>query len=134
MSGEGIAQALEMGIAAGEAIAVRDSADDGGDVAAVYVDALKNLVTEQAVSSVASRVLTRRATAELVCSAVASTEPTRRAAARLIFDDATRARVAVPDAWVRLLRRRAAPGPGPYSTPLPLGAADSADRRVPPAR
>ncbi len=115
MTGEGIAQALEMGAAAGEALAAGGRPRRDGGPAASYAAALAGLVADQRRTAQASRLFTRPRLAEAVLGFTASTGPTRRLAARLIFDDTARARIADPHAWKELVLDDAGPAVGPFA-------------------
>ena len=120
MSGEGIAQALEMGIAAGHAVASGGSraAARNHEVAAAYAESLRDLVVDHRLSSAARRALSKGATAGAALRVACRSEATREAAARFIFDD--RARSALfdvarwPGLW-RAFRHGDPPGPGPFA-------------------
>jgi flavin-dependent dehydrogenase len=105
MTGEGIAQALETGILAAEAIA----SAGGGDAAAAYRGAVdRALGRDLRFAARLQRVLVSARRTEWVLRAVDAGGWTRRSFARWMFEGYPRAVLLTPDRWHR--RRFTAPG------------------------
>ncbi|GIU89367.1 MAG: geranylgeranyl reductase [Acidimicrobiia bacterium] len=103
MTGEGIAQAIETGILAAEAIA------RGGDVANGYRDAVERaLGRDLRFAARLQRVLASPRRTELTIRAIDACDWTRRSFARWMFEGYPRAVLLTPDRWHR--RRFTAPG------------------------
>lgn len=108
LTGEGIGQALETGIAAGEAIHECDTAADVRDSYSHKIDSL--LLADHRMSSVLSRMLTYPAVARMVLSLVDTNNWTRKNFVRWMFEDEARAVVFTPRRWHRRFLAR----PGAY--------------------
>lgn len=99
LTGEGIGQALETGIAAAHAI---DQGVSPKDVRENYSHRLnKTLVADHKMSDVLGKLLTRPRIASLVLSIVNTNEWTRRNFVRWMFEDEPRAIVLTPRRWHR---------------------------------
>ena len=109
LTGEGIGQALETGIAAGEAIHECNTAADVRDSYSHKIDSL--LLADHRMSSVLSRMLTYPAVARMVLSLVDTNNWTRKNFVRWMFEDEARAVVFTPRRWHRRFLAR----PGAYS-------------------
>ena len=109
LTGEGIGQALETGIAAGEAIHECDSAADVRDSYSHKIDSL--LLADHRMSSVLSRMLTYPVVARMVLALVDTNNWTRKNFVRWMFEDEARAVVFTPRRWHRRFLAR----PGAYS-------------------
>ena len=109
LTGEGIGQALETGIAAGEAIHECDTAADVRDSYSHKIDSL--LLADHRMSSVLSRMLTYPVVARMVLSLVGTNNWTRKNFVRWMFEDEARAVVFTPRRWHRRFLAR----PGAYS-------------------
>ena len=108
LTGEGIGQALETGIAAGEAIHECDTAADVRDSYSHKIDSL--LLADHRMSSVLSRMLTYPAVARMVLALVDTNNWTRKNFVRWMFEDEARAVVFTPRRWHRRFLAR----PGAY--------------------
>ncbi len=108
LTGEGIGQALETGIAAGEAIHECDTAADVRDSYSHKIDSL--LLADHRMSSVLSRMLTYPVVARMVLSLVDTNNWTRKNFVRWMFEDEARAVVFTPRRWHRRFLAR----PGAY--------------------
>ena len=108
LTGEGIGQALETGIAAGEAIHECDSAADVRDSYSHKIDSL--LLADHRMSSVLSRMLTYPVVARMVLALVDTNNWTRKNFVRWMFEDEARAVVFTPRRWHRRFLAR----PGAY--------------------
>ncbi|MEY4251584.1 MAG: hypothetical protein RL691_465 [Actinomycetota bacterium] len=108
LTGEGIGQALETGIAAGEAIHECNTAADVRDSYSHKIDSL--LLADHRMSSVLSRMLTYPAVARMVLSLVDTNNWTRKNFVRWMFEDEARAVVFTPRRWHRRFLAR----PGAY--------------------
>lgn len=105
MTGEGIAQALETGALAAEAIA------SGGDVAARYRGSVRHhLATDLRFARLLQLVLAHEWGARAALRAVDHNHWTRRSFARWMFEDYPRAILLTPSRW----RRRMLTGTGAY--------------------
>ena len=109
LTGEGIGQALETGIAAGEAIHECDTAADVRDSYSHKIDSL--LLADHRTSSVLSRMLTYPVVARMVLALVDTNNWTRKNFVRWMFEDEARAVVFTPRRWHRRFLAR----PGAYS-------------------
>ena len=109
LTGEGIGQALETGIAAGEAIHECNTAADVRDTYSHKIDSL--LLADHRMSSVLSRMLTYPVVARMVLALVDTNDWTRRNFVRWMFEDEARAVVLTPRRWHRRFLAR----PGAYS-------------------
>ena len=109
LTGEGIGQALETGIAAGEAIHECDTAADVRDSYSHKIDSL--LLADHRMSSVLSRMLTYPVVARMVLALVDTNNWTRKTFVRWMFEDEARAVVFTPRRWHRRFLAR----PGAYS-------------------
>jgi flavin-dependent dehydrogenase len=109
LTGEGIGQALETGIAAGEAIHECDTAADVRDSYSHKIDSL--LLADHRMSSVLSRMLTYPVVARMVLALVDTNNWTRKNFVRWMFEDEARAVVFTPRRWHRRFLAR----PGAYS-------------------
>ena len=109
LTGEGIGQALETGIAAGEAIHECDTAADVRDSYSHKIDSL--LLADHRMSSVLSRMLTYPVVARMVLALVDTNNWTRKNFVRWMFEDEARAVVFTPRRWHRHFLAR----PGAYS-------------------
>ena len=109
LTGEGIGQALETGIAAGEAIHECDTAADVRDSYSHKIDSL--LLADHRMSSVLSRMLTYPVVARMVLALVDTNNWTRTNFVRWMFEDEARAVVFTPRRWHRRFLAR----PGAYS-------------------
>ena len=109
LTGEGIGQALETGIAAGEAIHECDTAADVRDSYSHKIDSL--LLADHRMSSVLSRMLTYPVVARMVLALVDTNDWTRKNFVRWMFEDEARAVVFTPRRWHRRFLAR----PGAYS-------------------
>ena len=109
LTGEGIGQALETGIAAGEAIHECNTAADVRDSYSHKIDSL--LLADHRMSSVLSRMLTYPVVARMVLSLVDTNNWTRKNFVRWMFEDEARAVVFTPRRWHRRFLAR----PGAYS-------------------
>ena len=99
LTGEGIGQALETGIAAAESI---DAGNSPADVRAHYSRALdKTLLADHRMSVVLSAILVRPFFARLVLAVVDTNNWTRTNFARWMFEDEPRAIVLTPRRWHR---------------------------------
>ena len=99
LTGEGIGQALETGIAAAESI---DAGNSPADVRAHYSRALdKTLLADHRMSVVLSSILARPFFARLVLAVVDTNNWTRTNFARWMFEDEPRAIVLTPRRWHR---------------------------------
>ena len=99
LTGEGIGQALETGIAAAESI---DAGNSPADVRAHYSHALdKTLLADHRMSVVLSAILARPFFARLVLAVVDTNNWTRTNFARWMFEDEPRAIVLTPRRWHR---------------------------------
>jgi len=108
LTGEGIGQALETGIAAGEAIHECDTAADVRDSYSHKIDSL--LLADHRMSSVLSRMLTYPVVARMVLALVDTNNWTRKNFVRWMFEDEARAVVFTPRRWHRRFLAR----PGAY--------------------
>ena len=108
LTGEGIGQALETGIAAGEAIHECNTAADVRDSYSHKIDSL--LLADHRMSSVLSRMLTYPFVARIVLALVDSNNWTRKNFVRWMFEDEARAVVFTPRRWHRRFLAR----PGAY--------------------
>ena len=108
LTGEGIGQALETGIAAGEAIHECNTAADVRDSYSRKIDSL--LLADHRMSSVLSRLLTYPFVARMVLALVDSNNWTRKNFVRWMFEDEARAVVFTPRRWHRGFLAR----PGAY--------------------
>ena len=108
MTGEGIGQALETGIAAGEAIHECNTAADVRDSYSHKIDSL--LLADHRMSSVLSRMLTHPLVARMVLALVDTNNWTRKNFVRWMFEDEARAVVFTPRRWHRRFLAR----PGAY--------------------
>ena len=109
LTGEGIGQALETGIAAGEAIHECNTAADVRDSYSHKIDSL--LLADHRMSSVLSRMLTFPVVARMVLALVDTNNWTRKNFVRWMFEDEARAVVFTPRRWHRRFLAR----PGAYS-------------------
>jgi len=109
LTGEGIGQALETGIAAGEAIHECNTAADVRDSYSHKIDSL--LLADHRMSSVLSRMLTYPVVARMVLALVDTNNWTRKNFVRWMFEDEARAVVFTPRRWHRHFLAR----PGAYS-------------------
>ena len=109
LTGEGIGQALETGIAAGEAIHECNTAADVRDSYSHKIDSL--LLADHRMSSVLSRMLTYPVVARMVLALVDTNDWTRKNFVRWMFEDEARAVVLTPRRWHRRFLAR----PGAYS-------------------
>ena len=109
LTGEGIGQALETGIAAGEAIHECNTAADVRDSYSHKIDSL--LLADHRMSSVLSRMLTYPVVARIVLALVDTNNWTRKNFVRWMFEDEARAVVFTPRRWHRRFLAR----PGAYS-------------------
>ena len=109
LTGEGIGQALETGIAAGEAIHECDTAADVRDSYSHKIDSL--LLADHRMSSVLSRMLTYPVVARMVLALVDTNNWTRKNFVRWMFEEEARAVVFTPRRWHRRFLAR----PGAYS-------------------
>jgi geranylgeranyl reductase family protein len=109
LTGEGIGQALETGIAAGEAIHECNTAADVRDTYSHKIDSL--LLADHRMSSVLSRMLTYPVVARMVLALVDTNNWTRKNFVRWMFEDEARAVVFTPRRWHRQFLAR----PGAYS-------------------
>ena len=108
LTGEGIGQALETGIAAGEAIHECNTAADVRDSYSHKIVSL--LLADHRMSSVLSRMLTYPFVARIVLALVDSNNWTRKNFVRWMFEDEARAVVFTPRRWHRRFLAR----PGAY--------------------
>ena len=108
LTGEGIGQALETGIAAGEAIHECNTAADVRDSYSHKIDSL--LLADHRMSSVLSRMLTHPLVARMVLALVDTNNWTRKNFVRWMFEDEARAVVFTPRRWHRRFLAR----PGAY--------------------
>ena len=108
LTGEGIGQALETGIAAGEAIHECNTAADVRDTYSHKIDSL--LLADHRMSSVLSRMLTYPVVARMVLALVDTNNWTRKNFVRWMFEDEARAVVFTPRRWHRRFLAR----PGAY--------------------
>jgi geranylgeranyl reductase family protein len=108
LTGEGIGQALETGIAAGEAIHECNTAADVRDTYSHKIDSL--LLADHRMSSVLSRMLTYPVVARMVLALVDTNNWTRKNFVRWMFEDEARAVVFTPRRWHRGFLAR----PGAY--------------------
>jgi len=108
LTGEGIGQALETGIAAGEAIHECDTPAEELDSYSRKIDSL--LLADHRMSSVLSRLLTYPFVARMVLALVDSNNWTRKNFVRWMFEDEARAVVFTPRRWHRGFLTR----PGAY--------------------
>jgi len=110
MTGEGIAQALESGILAAEAIEAAGATAPERAVARYRADVGAGLVPDHRMSMLLQRVL-RREWGARAAVRIAGTSPwTRRNFARWLFEDEPRAVLATPKRWHRQFLSR----PGAY--------------------
>ena len=109
LTGEGIGQALETGIAAGEAIHECNTAADVRDSYSHKIDSL--LLADHRMSSVLSRMLTYPVVARMVLALVDTNNWTRKNFVRWMFEDEARAVVFTPRRWHRRFLAR----PGAFS-------------------
>lgn len=101
MTGEGIGQALETGIAAVQAI-MQTAEGDAADAGRAYARHLKStMVKDHALAGALSRVLQYPRAAEASVRVAGLTPWTRRNFARWLFEDYARAVVATPRRWHR---------------------------------
>lgn len=108
LTGEGIGQALETGIAAGEAIHECNTAADVRDSYSHKIDSL--LLADHRMSSILSRMLTHPLVARVVLALVDTNNWTRKNFVRWMFEDEARAVVFTPRRWHRRFLAR----PGAY--------------------
>ncbi len=109
LTGEGIAQALETGILAGEAVAT-----PGDDVAARYRRAVRSaLGPDLRFAAALQRMLAHPVGCRTAMAAVAMSPWTRRNFARWMFEDYPRALLLTPSRWRRGVLTR----PGAYAAP-----------------
>jgi geranylgeranyl reductase family protein len=109
MTGEGIGQALEMGVLAADAIGARDRAP--GAVTADYRRAVRRaLLADHRMSMLLIRALRHRKGARGAVRIAGASGWTRRHFARWLFEDYPRAVLATPRRW----RRGMFTGPGAY--------------------
>jgi menaquinone-9 beta-reductase len=109
MTGEGIGQALEMGVLAADAIGPRDRAP--GAVTADYRRAVRRaLLADHRMSMLLIRALRHRKGARGAVRVAGVSDWTRRHFARWLFEDYPRAVLATPRRW----RRGMFTGPGAY--------------------
>jgi geranylgeranyl reductase family protein len=110
MTGEGIGQALESGLAAAAAIVAGRTSDPAG-VAAAYERTLhRGLVRDNRMAARLLPLLRRRHGAEAAVRIASATPWVRRNFARWLFEDYPRALVLTPHRW----HRDAFTGPGSY--------------------
>lgn len=109
LTGEGIGQALETGIAAGEAIHECNTAADVRNSYSHKIDSL--LLADHRMSSVLSRMLTYPVVTRMVLALVDTNNWTRKNFVRWMFEDEARAVVFTPRRWHRRFLAR----PGAYS-------------------
>ena len=113
MTGEGIGQALETGIAAAEAILTAGPAAPER-AAALYEEVVaRTLAVDHRLAALLSRALRHRKGARLAVRIAASTPWTRGNFARWLFEDYPRAVLATPARWQRGMLA----GPGAYQAP-----------------
>jgi geranylgeranyl reductase family protein len=108
LTGEGIGQALETGIAAGEAIHECNTAADVRDSYSHKIDSL--LLADHRMSSVLSHMLTYPVVARMVLALVDTNNWTRKNFVRWMFEDEARAVLFTPRRWHRRFLAR----PGAY--------------------
>ncbi len=108
LTGEGIGQALETGIAAGEAIHECNTAADVRDSYSHKIDSL--LLADHRMSSILGRMLTHPLVARMVLALVDTNNWTRKNFVRWMFEDEARAVVFTPRRWHRRFLAR----PGAY--------------------
>jgi len=99
MTGEGIAQALETGMLAADAIAEIGTADPAGVGAEYRHTVARSLGTDLRFASALQRLLARPLAARGAIRAVATNDWTRRSFARWMFEDYPRAALFTPRRW-----------------------------------
>jgi flavin-dependent dehydrogenase len=110
MTGEGIGQALETGMAAAEAIVAAGS-DRPALAASSYEDVVRrSLVVDHKLAALLSRALRHRKGARFAVRLAGSSDWTRRNFGRWLFEDYPRAMLATPGRWLRGMLT----GPGAY--------------------
>jgi flavin-dependent dehydrogenase len=108
LTGEGIGQALETGIAAAEAI---HAGTDAASVRRIYSTSLdKTLLADHRMSATLGRMLASPRIAQWVLALVNTSSWTRRNFVRWMFEDEPRALVLTPRRWHRQFLKR----PGAY--------------------
>jgi flavin-dependent dehydrogenase len=115
MTGEGIAQALETGIAAAHAIAHNETPSDVRHHYSTTLD--KTLLADHRMSKFLGNLLSSPRTTQRVLALVNSTAWTKRYFVRWMFEDEPRAALFTPRRWHRGFLRR----PGAYRTFSLLG-------------
>jgi flavin-dependent dehydrogenase len=110
MTGEGIAQALESGILAAEAIEAAGGTAPDRAVARYRAAVAAGLVPDHRMSMLLQRVLRREWGARAAVRIAGSRPWTRRNFARWLFEDEPRAVLATPHRWHRRFLAR----PGAY--------------------
>ncbi|CAB4562845.1 unannotated protein [freshwater metagenome] len=108
MTGEGIAQALETGIAAAHAIAYKETPSDVRHYYSTTLD--KTLLADHRMSKFLGNMLSSPRTTRRVLALVNSTSWTKRHFVRWMFEDEPRAALFTPRRWHRKFLRR----PGAY--------------------
>jgi len=110
MTGEGIGQALECGLAAAAAIVGGRSSDPAGVVRAYERELRRGLVRDNRMAARLLPLLRRRRGAEAAVRIASATPWVRRSFARWLFEDYPRALLLTPHRW----HRGAFTGPGSY--------------------
>jgi flavin-dependent dehydrogenase len=101
MTGEGIGQALDSGVAAAEAIVAAGSHDPGAAGAGYQRAVARSLVVDHKLAALLSRALRHRKGARLAVRVAGSSDWTRRNFGRWLFEDYPRAVLATPRRWHR---------------------------------
>jgi flavin-dependent dehydrogenase len=114
MTGEGIAQALDSGIAAAEAIVAAGATAPEAAQAAYAAALRRSLVPDHRMSMALQRVLRCERGARAAVRVAGVTPWTRRQFGRWLFEDEPRAVLAAPHRWHRQFLRR----PGAYGSVL----------------
>ncbi len=112
MTGEGIGQALETGLAAAEAILAGRPTDPAGIATAYEAELRRGLVRDNRMAARLLPLLRRRQGAEAAVRIASATPWVRRNFARWLFEDYPRALVLTPHRW----HRGAFTGPGSYQS------------------
>ena len=110
MTGEGIGQALETGMAAAEAILAAGWGRPAQAAARYQAEVTRTLAVDHRLAALLSRALSHRKGVRIALRVAGSTGWTRRNFGRWLFEDYPRAVLATPSRW----RRGVLAGPGAY--------------------
>jgi flavin-dependent dehydrogenase len=101
MTGEGIAQALETGVLAAQAIVAAGAVQPGPALARYRRDVARSLVPDHRMALVLQRILRREIGARAAVRIAGASPWTRRNFGRWLFEDEPRAVLATPRRWHR---------------------------------